>query len=488
MNTHRPQDDLTAAVSAAPAAKTPFAQKRQILYDEAKALITEYLRVSKQNTSRNVPIPAAFKEKFFQLIDQVNLGLMADQDNFYGYFLFQMVRELRFDIPSPTGVNFKAPHYVLYFNPVIFLTLTKKQMESTIKHEILHVLSLHLLRARNLKNQYGTLATNIAMDIVVNTHLDYLPPYATTLAWANSYYQLQLLPFETFEYYAEKIQAAIDLLPTDTDGALDDSRLDEALEEKYEIQRTHDLWQESSEIDTKTFLEFTEKLAFQAQKGTPPAYILSMLEALAAHKSELPWNLYLKQVLGTVANARQKTTARRNRRQPDRLDLRGELRSYKAKIAVALDMSGSISDEEFQQAMQEVFSIVKNYKHEITLLECDDEIRRISPVKTTKDLKERLKIRGATLFTPVFDYANHHNINLLIYFTDGQGERALQTQPKGYKTLWVLSGNNNGLSLKKAYGAVKQLKQIENKDTTVDSNYASFRDGYSMNSQEKSHI
>lgn len=65
MNTHRPQDDLTAAVSAAPAAKTPFAQKRQILYDEAKALsITEYLRVSKQNTSRNVPIPAAFKEKF----------------------------------------------------------------------------------------------------------------------------------------------------------------------------------------------------------------------------------------------------------------------------------------------------------------------------------------------------------------------------------------------------------------------------------------
>ena len=286
MNTHRPQDDLTAAVSAAPAAKTPFAQKRQILYDEAKALITEYLRVSKQNTSRNVPIPAAFKEKFFQLIDQVNLGLMADQDNFYGYFLFQMVRELRFDIPSPTGVNFKAPHYVLYFNPVIFLTLTKKQMESTIKHEILHVLSLHLLRARNLKSHYGTLATNMAMDIVVNTYLDYLPPYATTLAWANSYYQLQLLPFETFEYYAGKIQAAINLLATDDDAALDDSRIDEAVETKYEIERTHDLWQESSETDAKTFLEITEKMAFQAQKGTPPAYILSMLEALAAHKSE----------------------------------------------------------------------------------------------------------------------------------------------------------------------------------------------------------
>lgn len=488
MNPHASHADLINALPISPAEKTPFSKKRQILYDEAKTIITEFLRSNKQDTSRRVPIPDAFKENFFQLVDQVNLGLMAAHDNFYGYFLFQMERELRFDMPSPTGVNFKAPRYILHFNPVIFLTLTKEQMESTIKHEILHVLSLHLLRARNFKNQYGTLATNIAMDIVVNTHLDYLPPYATTLAWANSYYQLQLRPFQTFEYYAGKIQAAIDLLATDDDGALDDSRMNEALETKYEIERTHDLWQESSETDTKTFLEITEKLAFQAQKGTPPAYILSMLEALAAHKSELPWNLYLKQVLGTVASARQKTTARRNRRQPDRLDLRGELRSYKAKIAVALDMSGSISDEEFQQAMQEVFGIVKNYKHEITVIECDDEIRRISPVKTAKDLKERLKIRGATRFTPVFDYANRHNINLLIYFTDGQGEKALQIQPKGYKTLWILSGNSKGLSLTTSYGAVKQLKQVESKDTSVDPNHVSFRDGYSMNSQEKIHI
>ena len=151
-------------------------------------------------------------------------------------------------------------------------------------------------------------------------------------------------------------------------------------------------------------------------------------------------------------------------------------------------MSGSISDEEFQQAMQEVFGIVKNYKHEITVIECDDEIRRISPVKTAKDLKERLKIRGATRFTPVFDYANRHNINLLIYFTDGQGEKTLQIQPKGYKTLWILSGNSKGLSLTTSYGAVKQLKQVESKDTSVDPNHVSFRDGYSMNSQEKIHI
>ena len=36
-----------------------------------------------------------FKEKFFKLVDKVILSLMEDKDNFYGYFLFQMGREIR---------------------------------------------------------------------------------------------------------------------------------------------------------------------------------------------------------------------------------------------------------------------------------------------------------------------------------------------------------------------------------------------------------
>ncbi len=64
--------------------------------------------------------------------------------------------------------------------------------------------------------------------------------------------------------------------------------------------------------------------------------------------------------------------------------MRGELRSHKAEIAVALDVSGSISDEEFKQAIKEVLSIVKNYNHEVTIIECDNEIRRVYKVKTEK--------------------------------------------------------------------------------------------------------
>jgi predicted metal-dependent peptidase len=457
------------------------------LYEKAYKIITIFLRENHQDGNSKINIPKDFKEEFFSLVDKVNLSLMEDKDNFYGYFLFQMSREIRFDISSPTAVNFKGSKYVIYFNPIIFLTLTIKQMESTIKHEILHIVSMHLIRAKECKTQYGTLAVNMAMDVVVNTYLDHLPPYATTLEWVNLNYSLKLLPFEPFEYYVEKIQIAIDLLEEDKDAAEDDSNTGEKIETDYDPEKNHDIWEDSSDIDEKTLKEFTEKFIDDSQKGNIPNYLESMISSLKNSKAELPWNLYLKRLMGTVESNQKKTITRRNRRQPDRFDLRGQLRSHKAKIVVALDISGSISDEEFNQAIKEVFSIVKNYNHEITIIECDSEIRRVYKVKSVKDIKDRMNIRGGTKFTPVFEYANNNKVNLLVYFTDGKGEDKLLSIPRGYKTLWVISGRGDKLSLKEPYGAVKRLNTIEIKDNTL---YTSdlMRDGYSMNNQEVSHV
>ena len=453
------------------------------LYEKANKIITIFLKEYYKDDNSKINIPEDFKEEFFSLIDKVNLSLMEDKDNFYGYFLFQMSREIRFDISSPTAVNFKGAKYVIYFNPIIFLTLNIKQMESTMKHEILHILSMHLIRAKEFKAQYGTIAINIAMDIVVNTYLDHLPPYATTLEWVNLNYSLKLLPFQPFEYYVEKIQTAIDLLEEDNDATEDDSNKEEKIETDYNPEKTHDIWKDSSDIDEKTLKEFTEKSINNSQKGSIPNFLESMIFSLKNSKGELPWDLYLKRLMGAVESNNKKTITRRSRRQPDRLDLRGQLRSHKAKIVVALDISGSISDEEFNQALKEVFHIVKNYNHEITIIECDNEIRRVYKVESVKDIKERIKIRGGTRFTPVFEYANHNKVNLLVYFTDGKGEDKLLSIPKGYKTLWVISGKGDNLSLNKAYGAVKKLNNIEIKDNTLDRSDV-IRDGYSMQNQE----
>ncbi|EKY29663.1 hypothetical protein HMPREF0216_00071 [Clostridium celatum DSM 1785] len=126
---------------------------------------------------------------------------------------------------------------------------------------------------------------------------------------------------------------------------------------------------------------------------------------------------------------------------------------------------------------------MKNYNHEITIIECDKEIKRAYKAKSMKDVKDRISSGGGTRFTPVFEYANNKNINLLIYFTDGKGEDKLRVIPRGYKTLWVISGRGDTLSLKEPYGAIKKLSKVEIKDTTVDMKDVR-TDGYSMNNQE----
>jgi predicted metal-dependent peptidase len=464
--------------------ETYFDKQVKELYEKANNVIDTLtlLRLKNKGEKLAVTIPQDFKNEFFSLVDKVNLSLMEEKDNFYGYFLFQMAREIRFDISSPTAVNFKGAKYVIYFNPIIFLSLNIKQMESTIKHEILHILSMHLIRAKELKNKYSTLAINMAMDIVVNKYLNYLPPYAMTLEWVNLNYSLNLKPYEPFEYYVEKIQNELDLQEENEDGEEDDSKGDN-IETDYDPQKTHDIWEDSSDIDEKTLREFTQKFMDNAQKGNIPSYLENIISSLKNSKGELPWNLYLRRLMGTVESNKKKTITRRNRRQPDRLDIRGQLRSHKAEIAVAIDISGSISDEEFKQAIKEVLSIVKNYNHEITIIECDSQIRRVYKVKSIKDIKERINTRGGTKFTPVFEYVNNKKVNLLVYFTDGKGEDKLEVIPRGYKVLWVISGRGDHLSLKEPYGAVKKLSKVELKDDILDNSNIS-HDGYSMNNQE----
>jgi len=476
-----------------------FAQQAQNLLDKAWEIVNEHHERQSlsplQYNPHPLQIPPEFAQEFFHLVDKVNLSLLEDQDNFYGYFLLQMAREIRFDLASPTGVNFKGAKYVIHFNPLLFLDLSLPQMESTIKHEILHILSGHLIRAQKLKGQYSPLAINMAMNIVVNSFLEILPPYSVTLEWVNMHFGLKLLPFKPFEYYVEELEKTINLIEATDEENMKDT-LEQAKKEDltssqiafaYDPEKTHDLWEESQVADEKTLQEFTDKYIAQAEKGTIPGYLENLLASLQSSKGELPWNLYLKKIMGTVESNKKKTITRRNRRQPERLELRGELRSHKAKILVALDISGSISDEEFNQALKEVLNIVKNYNHEITIVECDNEIRRVYTVKTVKDIKPRLNTRGGTRFTPVFEYANQHKFNLLIYFTDGKGEEKLATVPRGYKTLWVISGRGKELSLKEPYGVIKRLKKIEVKEDFLTMADVKI-EGFSMQDQQSLHI
>ncbi len=405
-----------------------------------------------------------FYNKFFKLIELCSFSLMNGADSFFAYFLIQMKREIKHDLTEACATVFNRNSFTIYFNPVLFLECSFLEMQALIKHEIYHIMSGHHLRSRALRGRCSSLAVNLAMDISINQYIVNLPNWANTIERVRLSYDVDLKEEQIMEQYAAIIQTALDKRKKDKKQG--EETAISSLEEEY-IQREHDssqaheIWFSNEQFDGELIKESAKKLAANAAKGKIPDSIDELLRQMNK-KAEITWKDYLKKLLGTLPSGYKKTTTRRDRRQPDRLDLRGRLSRHIAQIAVAIDISGSITDSELEQVMGEVFVLIKNYPSEVTIIECDSEIRRAYKVKDIGEVKKKVNTRGATKFSPVFEYMikNKMKNHVLIYFTDGMGEEQLSVTPVNRNIIWVLTGKGEELSLKRPYGVVKRLSKV----------------------------
>src|SRR5574344_2349297 len=113
---------------------------------------------------------------------------------------------------------------------------------------------------------------------------------------------------------------------------------------------------------------------------------------------------------------------------------------------------------EFIRAGRFCWGMLKNYKTDITVIECDTEIGKVYQPRTLKQITTKVTGRGGTSYIPVIEYINAHKYRdaVMIYFTDGYGDSRIP-KPKTYRNLWVVLRDKNNLSLSNPYGEVKTL-------------------------------
>lgn len=177
----------------------------------------------------------------------------------------------------------------------------------------------------------------------------------------------------------------------------------------------------------------------------------------------LPWQKILELLVGTIPKGKRHTKTRLNRRQPLRADLSGILSDRKIHVVVAIDTSYSMDEDQLKNALNQVFTLKKKYSFEMTLIQCDSQIKDIKEINKISDIPQTLIGRGGTSFTPVIEYLNSHpkyRRSVLVYLTDGQGEQEIP-KPKVAKVLWVLTKESSKakLSLKESYGIIKNINQ-----------------------------
>lgn len=204
-----------------------------------------------------------------------------------------------------------------------------------------------------------------------------------------------------------------------------------------------------------TLQELIEGTLSEAKaRGKIPGSMESILNDLYFKEPIIPWQKECRNLIGSIPCPYRKTMRVKNRRQPKRADILGRVNDRKIRILLAIDTSGSVSDNCLKYFFNEIFNIVKDVNAEVYLIQCDSDVKSYEQIKTKNDVsKVKIAGRGGTYFTPVFEYIKNEipkpdQPNLVVYFTDGYGERDIPKELKGhFEILWVLEGLKDNLSV-----------------------------------------
>lgn len=416
--------------------------------EEREQLLKEIYLIDEDNK-----ICDFLRRRFFNLVEKVILYLLQGDDTFFGQFMLRVKREIRMDIKVPIATIPKRDGFNMYFNPIFFLNCTIKEMAALLKHEIYHIMNLHFEREKQLKNRFSKEAVSLALDISINQYIKDMPGYCRKLEAVNMEHNLNMAENRSIEEYAQEIYKSIK-------SRMKNDIITENNDKKYiiDMNKAHEIWDEIN-IDEESISSLTKKIAISSYNKNAPKGLQKIILAYD-EKSEISWETVLRNSIPQVKCGYKKTMMRRSRRQPERFDLRGTLPRNQADIVIAVDISASMKDDEMHKILIEILSITRVSKNKITVIECDNEIRKVYKLKTEQDIQKRSSNNGSTAFSPVFQYIRDHNMKncILVYFTDGVGEKELTLKPFNKKTLWVICGDDE-LSLEKPYGEIKRISR-----------------------------
>jgi predicted metal-dependent peptidase len=402
------------------------------------------------------------------------------KEPYYGFFLIMLNKLWSKKLPT-AGVGKNGINYQLVVNPDFWEDLTEQHRLGLLKHELLHIAFGHLTTVFKFSDRK---MANIAMDMEINQYIDasWLPGGELSpdqfkqlketvkaeleQAKENNATQEELLAISKklpargimiddyaelnldrkagARYYYEKLKEAKDKKDQNgTSGSPDfDDLCDQMDSGDGDGLPDHSTWDEFenlSEAEQKLIEKQLQKVLGDAKeqtvrkRGSVPGEIegVIVIEEIVAAKFD--WRGYIRRFTGISTKVFTKKIRRKeNRRFSDNPGLKIKMKQH---MLLAIDTSGSVSNEELLEFMNEIHHIYKAGV-DITIIQCDTSIRSIEAYRGKNDLK--VQGRGGTEFDPVLDYYNENSkkYTSLVYFTDGECDA--NVKPKG-NVLWVIS-------------------------------------------------
>ena len=356
------------------------------------------------------------------------------KEPYYGLFLIGLNKIYSDKLPT-AGVSKNGIGVQLTMNPEFMLGLNELQRMGLIKHELLHISFGHLILRDRFKCPK---LFNIAADLEINQYIDddMLPEGGVTL---EMFEDLNLDRRAGTTYYYEKLEEAQcegncpaleNILNQMTGNSIYDHPTWDEFDDLSEADKK--LVQKQIEHQMKETAEQTEKRC-----GNIPGELSEVIRRLLyVEPPSFNWKQYLRRFVGNSSISYTKKLRRKyNKRYTGNPGLKIKFKNH---ILVGVDTSGSVSNSELKEFMNELNHMHKT-GHQITVAQCDTNIGSIEVFNPKKDWD--ITGRGGTDFQPVIDHYNEKKgaYTALIYLTDGEAHTP-DDCPKN--TLWVHSSNS----------------------------------------------
>ena len=317
---------------------------------------------------------------------------------------------------------------VLKYNAGWFEGLTDAQAVGALLHELLHLLLLHALRC----GERDPLLWAVCCDMAVNDQLppDMLPPEAVTTEKIEKEIHHELQRGASAErYYAELVSLLDNRLSLTQRESTVSLRMSSGSLLEADIQSEEDV----SQVNEQALKSKMRELIDDARPGGEvPQAIAGELETVYA-QAQIDWKTMFKRFLTGRGRMQTRATYKRESRRFDSYP--GSKRSVGLRVLIALDESGSISNEQLQTFFNELMTVNRITNAQILVTEFDTACTKPLPAGEYRHVKAREK-SGGTDFKPVFALADSLKVSLVVIFTDGDGSAPEQVSQR---VLWVLT-------------------------------------------------
>ncbi len=375
---------------------------------------------------------------------------LIHKEPFFAAILMQM-RKVATKSVDTAASTIKNGQMYMYYNPDFVDKMTADETLGVFKHEVLHLIFEHVFR----REGRDPFEWNIACDFAVNSFIKGLPdnaiiaekfklPVKQSAEWYHSN-----LPKE----FKKENQASIEFHKDGTftitgppgsgeNGKGKSKKTYRLLHDKDEFDKCNERCKEDPALAEAVVREAIQTAMDKCQ-GNAPGELQEFIDALLK-KPAVSWRQLLRSYFAASVRAGFKSTWKRESRRFGPL-VKGKVRERIMNIVIAIDTSGSMGEEEFEEAISEVYYLCQTHKGTKTVIEVDAAVHR--EYKMKKGLKVDFKGRGGTSFKPLFEYVAEKNKkpDLLIYVTDLYGDFP-DKKPK-YPVIWLRPSTSNATDI-----------------------------------------